>query len=84
MFVQQRIIRSHKAYKLAHESQKRQNDYPIFVQILTVGEVKYLSDYPFEVMRKSSILLFFIVLLCLYCFRLLLNSGFPPMIRIIL
>ena len=41
MFVQQRIIRSHKTYKLAHESQTRQNDYPNFVRILTVGVSKY-------------------------------------------
>lgn len=37
MFVQQIIILSHKTYKLAHESQTRQNDYPNFVQILAAG-----------------------------------------------
>ena len=41
MFVQQIIILSHKTYKLAHESQTRQNDYPNFVRILTAGVFKY-------------------------------------------
>ena len=41
MIVQQRIILSHKTHKLAHESQKRQNDYPDSVQIMTVGVFKY-------------------------------------------
>ena len=40
MFVQQIIILSHKTYKLAHESQTRQNDYPNFVQILAAGVFK--------------------------------------------
>lgn len=41
MFVQQIIILSHKTYKLAHESQTRQNDYPNFVQILAAGVFNY-------------------------------------------
>lgn len=48
MFVQQIIILSHKTYKLAHESQTRQNDYPNFVRILTVGVSKYSNGYPVD------------------------------------